>query len=134
MDNKKSIKKPLIGVIIFLLVIAAMAVIYTVFKPQTTEGDKHIVAEVVLGDGTSKTYDIDTDAEYLRQALEEKELISGDETDYGLFVKTVGGVTVDDSKQEWWCFTKDGAAVDTGVDATPITDGDHFEITLTTGY
>ncbi len=134
MENKKSMKKPIIGVIIFVVVIAAMAILYNVFKPETTEGSKHIVAEVVLGDGTSKNIDINTDAEYLRQALEGKKLISGEESDYGLFVKTVDGVTVDDSKQQWWCFTKGGEQITTGVDTTPIADGDHFEITLTTGY
>lgn len=133
MENKKSMKKPIIGLIIFVAVIAAMAILYNVFKPETNEGAKHIVAEVVLGDGTSKTFDINTDAEYLRQALEEKKLISGEETQYGLFVKTVNGVTVDDSKKEWWCFTKGGKELDTGVDTTPIADGDHFEITLTAG-
>ncbi|SHO50723.1 DUF4430 domain-containing protein [Anaerocolumna xylanovorans] len=133
MENKKSMKKPIIGLIIFVAVIAAMAILYNVFKPETQEGSKHIVAEVVLGDGTSKTFDINTDAEFLRKALEEKKLISGDETQYGLFVKTVDGVTVDESKKEWWCFTKDKKALDTGVDTTPISDGDHFEITLTTG-
>ena len=47
---------------------------------------------------------------------------------------TVNGVTVDDSKQQWWCFTQDGEMLMTGVDTTPIADGDHFEITLTEGY
>lgn len=134
MENKKSMKKPIIGLIIFVAVIAAMAILYNVFKPETKEGAKHISAEVVLADGTSKTFDINTDAEYLRKALEEKKLISGEESEYGLYVKTVDGVTADDSKQEWWCFTKSGEAVNTGVDATPIADGDHFEITLKTGY
>jgi hypothetical protein len=134
MGNKKTMKKSIIGVIIFIVVIAAMAVLYNVFKPDTAEGSKHIVAEVVLGDGTSKAFDINTDAEYLRQALEEKKLISGEESKTGLYVKTVNGITVNDSKKEWWCFTKGGEAVNTGVDTTPIADGDHFEITLTTGY
>lgn len=136
MENRKSMKKPLIiiGVIIFILAIAVMAVIYASFKPHTSQGSKHIVAEIILGDGTTKGYDIDTDAEYLRQALEEKNLISGQETDYGLYVITVDGITADESKQEWWCFTKRGESLNTGVDATPIADGDRFEITLTTGY
>ncbi len=134
MDNKRSIKKPLIGVIIFIVVIAAMAVLYNVFKPETSEGAKTITAEVVLTDGTSKSYEISTDAEYLRQALEEKKLIEGEESEYGLYVKTVDGVTADDGNQEWWCFTKSGESINTGVDTTPIADGDHFEITLTVGY
>ncbi len=134
MNNKKSIKKPLIGVIIFIVVIAAMAVLYNVFKPETSKGAKTITAEVVLVDGTSKSYEISTDAEYLRQALEEKKLIEGEESEYGLYVKTVDGVTADDGNQEWWCFTKGGESINTGVDTTPIADGDHFEITLTVGY
>ncbi len=134
MNNKRSIKKPLIGVIIFIVVIAAMAVLYNVFKPEASKGAKTITAEVVLVDGTSKSYEISTDAEYLRQALEEKKLIEGEESEYGLYVKTVDGVTADDGNQEWWCFTKGGESINTGVDTTPIADGDHFEITLTVGY
>ena len=44
------------------------------------------------------------------------------------------GVTADDANQEWWCFTKGGKMLETGVDSTPIADGDTFEITLTQGY
>jgi len=60
--------------------------------------------------------------------------VAGDESQYGLFVKTVAGVTIDESKQEWWNFTKGGEPLFTGVDTTPIADGDKFEITLTVGY
>ncbi|MBQ9965086.1 MAG: DUF4430 domain-containing protein, partial [Clostridia bacterium] len=85
-------------------------------------------------DDVTKSVNIDTNAEYLRAALEEKNLISGDESEFGLFVKVVDGRTADDAKQEWWCFTKGGETVMTGVDTTPIADGDTFEITLKTGY
>ena len=73
-------------------------------------------------------------AEFLRGALEDAKLVEGEESDYGLFVKTVDGVTADDANEEWWCFTKGGEPVMTSVDSTPIADGDTFEITLTTGY
>ena len=76
----------------------------------------------------------DTDEEYLRNVLEPAGLIAGEDSEYGMFVKTVDGYTADDAKQEWWCFTQDGGQVNTGVDTTPVADGDHFEITLTTGY
>ena len=70
---------------------------------------------------------------------DQKDLVIGgqvveDDSEYGLFVKTVDGYTADDAKQEWWCFTQDGGQVNTGVDTTPVADGDHFEITLTAGY
>ena len=101
---------------------------------QISEGDKTITVEVVYGDQTSKEFEVDTDAAFLRAALEPSGLIAGSESEFGLFVLTVDGVTADDSKQEWWCFTKGGDAVMSSVDLTPIADGDVFEITLTTGY
>nr|WP_325259308.1 hypothetical protein [uncultured Oscillibacter sp.] len=39
----------------------------------------------------------------------------------------------DKSRQQWWCITKGGERVNTGADAAPIADEDHFEITLETG-
>ena len=66
--------------------------------------------------------------------MEQEKLIAGDESEYGLFVKTVDGRTADDAKQEWWCFTKGGETLMTGVDDTPIADKEKFEITLTVGW
>ena len=42
--------------------------------------------------------------------------------------------TADKSKEEWWCITKGGQAVMTGISTTPFADGDTFELTLTVGY
>ena len=50
------------------------------------------------------------------------------------YTEKFDGVAIDDSLQQWWCVTKGGESVNTGVDTTPIEDGDHFELTLTTGY
>ena len=97
-------------------------------------GQKAIGVTVVYADATTDEFSFSTDAEFLRQALEEQKLVEGEESQYGLYVKTVNGVTADEAKEEWWCFTKDGEDVMTGVDSTPVADGDHFEITLKTGY
>ena len=120
--------------LVFAVLIAAMVLCTACTQAKTQAGTKTITVQIIV-DGTdtvSKT--IQTDAEYLRGALEEEDLIAGEESQYGLFVKTVNGITVDDSKQQWWCFTKGGAEIFTGVDDTPIADGDKFEITLKTGY
>lgn len=130
----KNTKKIVIGLLILIVIASVMTLLYYQFKPKTTLGSKSIAVEVKLDDGTSKSFDIKTDEEYLRGALEQIGLISGDESEYGLFVKTVDGRTADDSKQEWWCFTSQGETINTSVDQTPIKDGDHFEITLTVGY
>ena len=52
----------------------------------------------------------------------------------GMFVTTVDGETVDEGNQEWWCLTKGGGMVTTGVDSTEVSDGDVYELTFTVGY
>ena len=71
-------------------------------------GRKNITVNVVFADGTLNSHTISTSEEYLRGALEQAALIAGEEGEYGLFLKTVGGVTANDANQEWWCFTKGG--------------------------
>ncbi|MCI8329369.1 MAG: DUF4430 domain-containing protein [Oscillibacter sp.] len=117
--------------------IAAAAVllgIWLYFRPQGTAGNKTLDIQVVCEGEESKDFQISTDAEFLGDALKEADLIEGEDGPYGLYIITVDGITADESLQQWWCVTKGGERVNTGADATPIADGDHFEITLKTGY
>ena len=140
-QNKKPLNKKLIaGVDALIAVIAILLGVYLNNRQPATSGSKTITVSVFDTVGSteaSNTTTITTDEEYLRGALEQEDSgisISGSESEYGLFVTTVDGVTADDSKQQWWCFTKGGEMLNTGVDSTPIADGDTFEITLTEGY
>lgn len=121
---------------IFCLAVVAAGLIWAYFafsdRPQT--GEKSITVEVYHKDGTEKTLSLTTDAEFLRGALEEAELIGGTEGAYGLWVTTVDGYTADEAAQEWWGYTKSGQYVDTAVDSTVIADGDAYEFTLNTGW
>ena len=126
-------KKVLLGIGGLLLAVVLMAAAYLAFAPKGTAYAKQITITIKNGESEKKEI-LHTEQAYLRGALEEKQLVAGEESQYGLFVKTVDGYTADDAKQEWWCFTKDGETLTTGVDATPIENGDAFEITLTTGY
>ena len=134
MEQKKVNKWILVGCAALLVLIAAFAAVYLLYKPQTVQGSKQIIVSVVFEDASVKEHEITTQQEYLRGALEEQGLVEGDESEYGLFIKTVDGVTADESKQQWWCITKIGEQVNTSVDQTPIADGDRFELTLTTGW
>ncbi len=131
---KKNFIKGIIAFGIVALLAIGMLVAYNSLKPETAKGSKEVFVEVVMPDAETKDFTLRTDAEYLRQALEEQDLIKGTEGDYGLFITEVNGYVANDANQEWWCITKDGEDVFTGVDETPIADGDHFEITLTVGY
>ena len=95
---------------------------------------KSFTLTVVHRDGSEKEFALTTERQYLGAELQAAGLIDGEEGQYGLFIKTVDGETADDSKQEWWCLKKDGEMTETGIDTTPITDGDKFELTLTVGY
>ena len=134
MENKNPMNQKLLaGVLALVLVVAALIGVYFATRPATSAADKTITATVVTN-GEEEAFTIHTDEEYLRGALESIDLIAGEESEYGLFVTTVNGITADDANQEWWCFTKGGESLNTGVDSTPIADGDAFEITLTVGY
>ena len=138
MENQKNARsgsrKILWGVIALIAAAAVLLGIYFAFAPKGSAGEKTITVDVVMLDGSETTTTITTGEEYLRGALESIDLIEGSESEYGLFVTAVNGIAADDSKQEWWCFTKGGEEMMTGVDTTPIADGDAFEITLTEGY
>jgi hypothetical protein len=127
-------RKVLLSVVALALVMAAVCVVYIAFGPKASSGQKNIEVEVVFAADDTKTWEITTDAEYLRQALEQENLVAGTESEYGLFITTVDGVTADESQQQWWCVTKGGEDVYTGVDSTAIADGDHYEITLMQGW
>lgn len=128
-------KKIIIALAAAVVIIAGIFIgVHLANQPETVAGDKNIEVVVMFEDETTKEHTIRTDAEFLREALEEEKMISGTESEYGLFVTEVDGVKADDQKQQWWCFLKDGEMLNTGVDSTPIADGDHYEIVLTTGY
>lgn len=128
-NNKRIV---IIAVAVLLVIAAAFTAIYLVLAPKGTAGSKNIDVQVVFADGTTKDFDISTDEEFLGAALTAEKLIEGEMSEFGLFVTSVDGVACDSSKNEWWCFTKGGEMIATGVDVTPIADGDKFEITLST--
>jgi hypothetical protein len=134
MKPKKSFVKPLAAAILLVVVVAVMAVVYIQLGPHSTKGKKEVTIEVVVPNEETKEFTLNTDAEYLRQALEEKDLIKGKDSDYGFYITEVNGRVADEAKQEWWCITQDGATVNYGVDQIAIKDGDHYELTLTVGY
>lgn len=137
MEQKKTNKKTIIiSAIVLILLIAVFAVAYNQLKQPTVEGEKNITVEIIKSDTDKKEIQIKTDAEYLRQAIDEynSALLGGTESEMGLYIKTVDGVTANEENSEWWCITKGGEDVFTGIDTTPIADGDKFEITFTVGW
>ena len=130
----KKTRNIIIAVALLLVLVIGAVLIWNANKPDAQEGGKALVVTVVHGDESSKDFSFTTDAENLRTALEEQKLIEGTESEYGLYVTKVDGEEADESQQQWWCFSKDGEDLMTGVDDTMIADGDHYDITLKTGW
>ena len=88
------------------------------------EGATVFPFEVTMPDGTKTSYEIHTDKTTVGEALLELGLIAGEQGDYGLYVKTVDGVTLDyDKDGKYWAFYIDGEYAMSGVDTTDITAG-----------
>lgn len=91
---------------------------------QLGEGEREFSFEITFSDGSVSAYDIKTDEEIVGQALQALGLIGGDEGPYGLYVKTVGGETVEyENGGHFWAFYINGEYASTGVDVTEIEDG-----------
>ena len=79
-------------------------------------------------DGNETNFVVSTDKETVGDALLELNLIEGEEGDYGLYVKTVNGITADyDTDGTYWAFYVNGEYASTGVDSTPVNEGDTYE-------
>ncbi len=88
------------------------------------EGAKQFDFTVVDLEGNETKFVIKTDKKTVGEALSEVELISGDEGPYGLYVKTVNGITADyDKDKTYWGFYIDGEYAMTGVEKTNIEQG-----------
>lgn len=137
--NKFSMKK-LLSILLCIALIAALA-LSTVgcskndnTAPATTaetsgvvsmgEGETSFLFNVVDPEGKESHFEIHTDEKTVGAALLSLGLIAGEDSDYGLYVKTVNGVTVDyDTDGKYWAFYVDGEYAATGVDSTDITAG-----------
>lgn len=134
--NKSKLLKSVLGTVLFLAIVVVMIVVYKNYSAldPSNKGDKTISIQVVIPDESTKDFTYSTDEDYLGPVLITEKLVEGSEGQYGFFMTAVDGRAADDSKQEWWCLTKETEAVFTGIDLTPIADGDKYELTLMTGY
>ena len=94
---------------------------------QLGEGSTVFSFTVTDRDGNETPFEIHTDKETVGEALLELGMIEGDESEYGLYVKTVNGITADyDADGVYWAFYINDEYAPTGVDSTTITEGDRY--------
>ena len=126
--------KKIAGVALLVLLIAAMAFTFDTFREKSVEGEKSITIEVVMQDESSTVYEVDTDEEYLLGAMEEADGLTfeGEEGPYGMSISTINGVRADYNEDgAYWAIMQGDDYLMTGVDTTPIANGDSYAFVYT---
>ena len=128
--QKKSNKKILIGVCALVTLISLLGIFYCVFGAKPITGSKDITIEVINKAKESVVYEFSTDAEFLRQAMEEAEGLTFDVTD-GMVLTVNGEVADYNADASYWGFYVNGEYCNYGIETQPVIDGDEFTIEYT---
>ena len=143
---KKRTNKKLTSLLLCLLLLVSMTGSATACgsKPNTTDSgnaqETNFTNATVLGEGQTSFYftvvdkegqetyfEIHTDKTIVGDALLEHNLIAGDESEYGLYVKVVNGITADyNVDATYWAFYVNDEYAVSGVDSTAIKEGDVY--------
>ena len=142
--RKTNFKKKLICILSFVLIAVMALTMFGCGKESTGEApeiDVQTVNRQVLGkgkltfdfnvtdaDGNVSYFEIHTDKKTVGEALTELELLEGEDGPYGLYVKSVNGITYDyDKDGKYWAFYINGVYGTTGVETTNIVNGATYE-------
>ena len=141
---KNNSTKKLLSLILVFVLIAAAALTGCSGNPaettapiETTDpsvdidvlgmGSKSFELTIVDKEGTEHLYLIHTDEEMVGFALIAHELIEGEEGPYGMYIKSVLGQKLDyETDKMYWSFYVNGEYAMTGVDQTPILEGEQY--------
>ena len=137
--------KKVLSVLFCIMLIAATALSQTGCKNNTlatSSNESATVSVTELGQGSisfdfsvfdqegkESKFLIKTDKKTVGEALLENNLIQGETSQYGLYVKTVNGITLDfDKDGYYWAFYCDGKYAVSGVDTTDISSYNSFAL------
>lgn len=130
----KKDKRPLILLGLLAVLTLLFLGIYMNTRPAVVDGIKTITVEVIHQDASSKVFTYETQAEYLGDALQAEHLVQGEEGAYGFYITEVDGErAVFEMDGAYWALYREDAYATTGIDQTPITDGDVFSLVYTIG-
>ena len=128
----------MISVILCFVLVAAIALITTGCNANNKGGTASKVTKLgsgqtkftftVIGEnGEEKKFEISTDKTIVADALLENNLIAGEDSEYGLYVKTVDGVTRDyETDGKYWAFCINGDYAVKSPSETEIVAGETY--------
>ena len=125
-------KKILLVAIALVAVLALFVGAYLLTRPDVQAGSKEITVTVVHGNGESKDFVYQTDAEFLGTVLQEEGLVEGVMGPYGLEIKVVDGEkAVYTEDNAYWALYEGDAYATTGADGLAIADGGIYKLVYT---
>ena len=90
------------------------------------------VTVIVKAEDEQVTFTLKTDKDTVGEALLEHDLIAGEDSQYGMYIKSVNGIVADyDVNKAYWAFYIDGEYALSGVDTTEIVEGAKYSLEYT---
>ena len=132
----KDKKKTIGAVLLFIFTIVVFGSVFLATKPNTHHGDKEVSLVVVNEAGEETDYNVQTDAEYLIEVMEDAKKLGlkydGVKDAYGMMISEVNGErALYEENQAYWGFSVNGEYCEYGVSQQPVEDGDCIEIKYT---
>ena len=125
--------KRMISLLLALVMVFALTACGAKEEPAAADA---VSFKVVVTDleGNETAFEYASSAASVGEALVAAGLIEGHETEYGLYIDTVNGITADwDADQTYWAFYINGEYATTGIDGTEIVADTTYGLTLTKG-
>lgn len=134
MSKRSKIIVAILSIVLAFALALMIAVPLIINSPQIAGDKKTITVEVIHGDKSRVEREFVTYHDNLWMVVKKDNFVCGYESGQGIWVTTVDGEQAEDAEQQWWCITQNGVMTNYSIDTQPIKDGDHFELTLTTGW
>ena len=130
----RNVMMKIMRLLLCMVLIAAMALTAVGCGSKAKTTGKSFTFVVTDLEGKETSFDLTTEKATVGEALLDEGLIAGSDSEYGLYVTTVNGITADwDADQTYWAFYINGEYAMTGIDATEIVDGTTYSLVLTKG-
>ena len=101
-------------------------------KPEAAQ--LSITVKVVDDRGETTDFVIETSQQYLRGALDQVNLVEGEESTYGLYIKKVNGILADyEVNGAYWSVYEGETMAMTGVDQIELKEGGVYKLVYTKG-
>lgn len=103
------------------------------YKEDTELGEGVLAVKIeVTADNKTVTLTVKTDETNLEKILTANSLVEGDESEFGLYIKSVNGIRADyDLDHAYWAIQKDGAPTPTGANGITVADGETYALVYT---